>query len=62
MAQCYQGCGAAVQAIRTNPKTLVLCKNLAISLPRKVTPALSAAMHDTGDDGTGQMVMPGVIL
>lgn len=50
------------KAIRADERVMGLCRSHGIVLPRKVSPALYAAMHDTGDDGTGQLVMPGIAV
>lgn len=51
---------AVVSAIEATPEAKALCRRLRISLPGDVAPALRAAMHDTGDDGEGQLLIPGV--
>ena len=51
---------AVVKAIRANDQAMSLCEKLGLTLPRKVSPELRAAMYDTGCDGTGQLLMPGI--
>jgi very-short-patch-repair endonuclease len=51
-----------VRAIRANPAAMMIVKAQKLKLPTVVSPELKAAMHDTGTDGTSQLVMLGIVM